>query len=145
MSTCIVTRSGSPPKAAIWSWTHCKASSWVGIGQFYKMADDFSPGPWVQRFQQSDRQEDRGSQEVPLCIARRPAPVRLVWTLKVFGQKWRLYHVTLQELPGSSPNVSSQHERPTVDVNLLERQLIALSLKVWYSFIGCSYLTSIYH
>ena len=38
MSTCIVTRSGSPPKAAIWSWTHCKASSWVGIGQFYLLA-----------------------------------------------------------------------------------------------------------
>ena len=34
------------------------------------------------------------------------------------------YHITLQELPRTSPNVSSKHERPTVDVNLFNKQLI---------------------
>ena len=34
------------------------------------------------------------------------------------------YHITLQELPRTSPNVSSKHERPTVDVNLFNKQVI---------------------
>ena len=33
------------------------------------------------------------------------------------------YHITLQELPRTSPNVSSKHERPTVDVNLFNKKL----------------------
>ena len=50
-----------------------------------------------------------------------------VWRFCV--KQRRLYHITLQELPGTSPNVSSQHERATMDVNLLgKKQLISVTL-----------------
>ena len=44
-----------------------------------------------------------------------------VWSLKVLDQKRRPYHFAFQELPRTSPNVSSQHERPTMDVDLLKK------------------------
>ena len=113
----------------------------------------FVPGPWVQRFQQSHRQEDKGSQEAPPCIVRRQAPV----AKKVFESLWTKiknkyhitnhkkhvskneYHITLQELPRTSPNVSSKHERPTVDVNLFNKQLICrLSTIVFFHSYGKS-------
>ena len=48
----------------------------------------FVPGPWVQRFQQSHRQEDKGSQEAPPCIVRRQAPVAKK-CLRVLERKWK--------------------------------------------------------
>ena len=45
------------------------------------------------------------------------------------------YHITLQELPRTSPNVSSKHERPTVDVNLFNKQLICRLSTIVFSIL----------
>ena len=156
ISTCIVTRSGSPPKAEIWSWTHCKASSWVQLVSFvfFQLCSlriemwqflTWSMSPTFPPISSSGRQrKPRG----PTLYCRETSTCQV--GIQVRSEVWRfLYHITLQEFPWTSPNVSSQHERATVNVHLQGKttdclnSIICLNMLI-NIFIHRMYLVNIY-